>query len=389
MTQVLAQKNAYIYLDHNATSPVRPGVRALMDDIFSQGFNASASHAMGKQARRLVSESRHTLLSAIHAEDAHLVFTSGGTESNNFILSQGWDHIFCSATEHASVYNYPHVQLIPVHETGLLNLSDLEAKLKVTQGQRVLVSVHGANNETGILQNLRDVARLAHQYGALCHGDCVQMLGKTSLSFRDLGIDFLTISGHKMGAPQGIGALVMKKDYALTPVFHGGFQEGRMRPGTESVALIAGFAEAVRQIDLKHMSLLEKALRTLETDLITRCQTQGMSFFVIGQHQERLPQTSCMGLLGSDAQLQLMYLDLKNIGVSIGSACASGVVKPSHVLTNMGLSQKITGAALRVSLGWNTVCEDVDLFKEIWTSSWGRQKDEMRTVQNEKKAYLS
>lgn len=379
----------FTYLDYNATAPIRPEVLSCMAAWEGVPLNPSSPHALGKQAKSLIHHARQDVLSSAGGEGADLYFTSGGTESNGLVLNGPWDHIFCSATEHASTYQHPRATKVPVLSSGILDLDALKACLEKTSGQRVLVSVHAANNETGIVQPLEEIVKIAHHYGALVHSDGVQLFGKMPLSFEKTQLDFLSLSSHKVGGPQGVGALVCRKGLALTPLFVGGGQEGKTRPGTENVRAIIGFGEAVKHFDFPHMRKTEETLRGLEARLEDFFSARQIPFFVIGKNEKRLPQTSNLGVSGASNQSQLIYLDLKDVGVSIGSACSSGTVKASHVLTNMAVPEEMRKASLRISAGWRTKEEDFLLFYRVWTSFWADTREKKETVHHEKEINIS
>ena len=387
--QANSPEKEFIYLDHNATSIMRPEVMMHISSFSSFPLNSSSPHAYGSYAKKLIEGARKTLLSFLSAHDADLYFTSGGTESNNIVLNQGWDLILCSATEHVSVYGHPKAVLVPVDESGILDLQVLKKLLEKNRHKKVLVSVHIANNETGIIQPIKEISDISHHYGALVHSDAVQALGKIPLSFSEIGVDYLSLSSHKFGGPQGVGALVCRKGLNITPLFVGGAQEQKIRPGTENVLGVLGFEKAVELIDYAHMDFIQKELRSLEDKLSNHFQRIGQEFFVIGAGQKRLPQTSNMGVLGRANQSQLMYLDLNHIGVSIGSACSSRAVKPTHVLKNMGIPPEKMYAALRISAGWNTTEKDLLSFFIVWTSFWKDQEEKLRIIHHEEKANIS
>lgn len=357
----------YVYLDHNATSVIRPQVVAKMMDCYGASYNPSSIHEGGRKARSMIDDSRSIIAQHIDCEKECVFFTSGGTESNNIVLQGGgWDRVFCSTTEHDSVYRGPVTDYIPVLSSGLLNLDCLEQLLKSTEGKKTLVSVHWANNETGIIQPIAEIGRLVHLYGAFLHVDGVQALGKIPVSFSKNQIDFLSLSAHKIGGPQGTGALVVKPDKILSPLFFGGGQEKFLRPGTENVAGILGFAEAIKHLDFSFFCHLRSLHDRLEDELCVLGEQHNRVPIIVGKGQDRLPNTTCLSMPGVSNQSQLIYFDLKKIGVSIGSACASATVKPSHVLQNMGFGQDVIGSSVRISSGWTTTENDLEKFKDAW-----------------------
>lgn len=337
-------------------------------------LNPSSPHRLGKKAKQLIQQARTHVLTAVGASGADLYFTSGGTEANTLVLNNGWDHIFCSATEHASIYQHPQTTKIPVLKSGIIDLDALKKCLDKTKGQRVLVSVHWANNETGIIQPIQEIRNTAHHYNAFIHTDGVQAFGRIPLSFDEMGLDFMSISSHKVGGSQGSGGVVCRKGLSIAPIFYGGAQENKVRPGTENVRAIVGFGEAVKWFDFDRMMVLEKHFRELEKKLSCFFFELGQQFFVIGADQKRLPQTSCLGVCGFLNQSQLIYLDLKDVSASIGSACSSGTIKPSHVLCNMGVQEEERKSSLRISAGWHTKEEELLLFYDVWTAFWAEKR---------------
>ncbi|MBL8908737.1 MAG: cysteine desulfurase [Rhizobiales bacterium] len=352
------------YLDHNATSPLHPAARQAMLAAMTEGGNASSVHAEGCAARRTLDDARDAVAQALGALPGMVVFTSGGSEANNLALKGvPGRRVLISAIEHPSVIEAARasgktVEVIPVNSAGLVDLAALEAALP---GSPALVSVMLANNETGIIQPVREVVALAARHGALVHCDAVQALGKIPVNFGLLGVDLLSLSAHKLGGPQGCGALVVRDAVALSPLIHGGAQELRRRAGTENVPAIAGFA-AVLQEKLQDINVLRDELESLLEGAV-----------VIGKDVDRLPNTSCFARPGLLAETLLMAFDLDGIAVSSGSACSSGKVAQSHVLAAMGVAPEIAAGAIRVSLGWNTTREDIERFGAVWRRILARQ----------------
>jgi cysteine desulfurase len=319
--------------------------------------NASSIHAEGRAARALLEEARDTVAKAVGALAPLVTFTSGGTEANNLAVAGApvARHVV-SAIEHPSVLEAARASgrplaVAPVTAAGVI---DLEALERLLPGPPALVSVMFANNETGALQPLRDVVGLCRAHGALVHCDAVQALGKVPVNLGLIGVDLLTLSAHKLGGPQGAGALVVRDGLALTPQLRGGGQERRRRAGTENLAAIAGFA-AVADTKSTHV----KALRD-------RLETELEDAMIFARDAARLPGTTCFARPGTSAETLLMAFDLEGIAVSSGSACSSGKVQPSHVLAAMGVEPEQARGAIRVSLGWNTEAADIDRFIAVW-----------------------
>jgi cysteine desulfurase len=341
------------YLDHNATSPLRPQAKAAMLAALELGGNASSVHGEGRAAHAVLDEARETLAHELGVIPPMVIFTSGGSEANNLVLKGISSRPVISATEHPSVIEAAKasgkpVEWIPVDSDGIVDLDALDRIL--ASGPPALVSVMFANNETGVIQPLAEVAAVARRHGALTHSDCVQALGKMLVSFPASLVDCLSASAHKLGGPIGAGALILREGLALDPLIHGGGQELRRRAGTENVPAIAGFAAAVREKRLEVRHLRDRLESELEGAII------------IGAKAERLPNTTCFAWPGMSAETLLMAFDLDGVAVSSGSACSSGKVAKSHVLAAMGLAPEIIAGAIRVSLGWNTTEDDIDRF---------------------------
>jgi cysteine desulfurase len=364
-----------VYLDHNATSPLRPEARAAMVAALDRTGNASSVHAEGRAARAVVEEARRDVAALVAAPDAEVVFTSGGTEANNLALvgvarANDVARIIISAVEHESARHGARaaglqVDVAPVTADGVVDLDALAALLDAAAGEIVLVSVMLANNETGVIQPVAEIAKLTRAHGnAILHTDAVQAAGKIAVDFTALGVDALSLSAHKIGGPQGVGALVLRKGLALTPFFHGGRQEMARRAGTETVAGIAGFGAAARAAlaGLDDMAALARLRDSVEQEIAAMAPAAA----VFGQTAPRLPNTSCFATPGLEAELQVMSLDLAGIAVSSGAACSSGKVSASQTLTAMGADEETARSAIRVSLGWSTKQEDVRAFIKAW-----------------------
>ena len=358
-----------VYMDHNATTAVRPEARDAVALALALTGNPSSVHGSGRTARRLVEDARDAVAALVGAEPAWVVFTSGGTEANNLALRVLHKRapILCSAVEHASVLSVMDgIVEIPVDGDGVVDLGALEALL-AGEDTPALVSVMLANNETGVLQPVADVAALAHEHGALIHCDAVQAAGKMGIDFRALGCDLMSLSAHKIGGPSGVGALVVTSgvegDLALIPMLRGGGQERGRRAGTENVPGIAGFGAAARAA---REGLTDFARLGRWRERIENCLRQHADSRVYGFGAPRLANTSCLTMPGVEAETQVIQLDLAGVAVSAGAACSSGKVEPSRVLAAMGVDANEAATAIRVSLGWNTTEDDADKFVEAW-----------------------
>lgn len=357
------------YLDHNATSPLRPAAFDAMAEALRMGGNPSSVHASGRRARATVDKARREVASLCGAASSEVVFTSGGTEANNLALSgAGRRRVLVSAVEHDSVRRaVPHAEVLPVDGDGVLDLAALERAL-ATSAEPALVSVMLANNETGVLQPIREVVRLAQSAGALVHCDAVQGAGKVPVGLRDLGVDYLSLSAHKIGGPTGVGALMVRKSAPLSSALRGGGQESNRRAGTENVAGIAGFgAAAVLAASTPDLAGLRDGL---EFSLVQIAPAAA----VFGAGAPRLSNTSCISMPGVPAETQVVALDLADVCISAGAACSSGRVKPSSVLEAMGVPATEAACAIRVSLGWNTKAADIECLIAAWKDLYLRVK---------------
>lgn len=367
---------ARVYLDWNATTPLRPEARAAMAAAWDLVGNPSSVHAEGRQARRLVEEARAIVAAAVGAFPRNLVFTSSGTEANTLALTPGLrsggrgpvQRLLVSAVEHASVlaggrFSAETVSRIAVTRSGVVDLDDLRRQL--ASGPPALVSIMAANNETGAIQPVREAGEIVHEAGGLLHVDAIQAFGKIPFDLSVIGADLATLSAHKIGGPKGVGALVVAEGVTgLEPLLRGGGQELGRRAGTENVGGIAGFAAAARaatagrDTEASHMQLLrdrlERGLR----------QSEGLTLFA--EEVARLPNTTLFTAPGLKAETAVIGFDLANVAVSSGSACSSGKVQPSHVLQAMGFADKTAQGAVRLSLGWSTSEADIDCCLEAW-----------------------
>jgi cysteine desulfurase len=371
-----------VYLDWNATAPLRPDARAAMIAALDQVGNPSSVHHEGRAARRLIEEARERVAALVGAEPRNLVFTSGGTEANMMALSpalepperkSGFHRLLTSAVEHASVragggFRSHQVEQIAVTGDGLVDLELLERRLNELQrqgGQPPLVSIMAANNETGVIQPVETAADLVHAAGGLLHVDAVQVAGRIPCDIGRSGADLMTVSAHKLGGPQGVGALIKRSADLHLPeaLLRGGGQERGARAGTENVAGISGFGAAVASAMAAMVADAER-MRSLR-DRLEAGFARGPTV-VFGRNTERLPNTSLFAAPGLRAETALINLDLEGFAVSSGSACSSGKVAASHVLAAMGVAENLSSGAIRLSLGPATCENEIDLFLEAW-----------------------
>ena len=365
-----------VYLDWNATTPLRPEARSAMEAAFNISGNPSSVHSEGRAARKLIEDARSAIAAAVGADQRNIVFTSGGTEANALALGPGLcraggepvQRLIVSAIEHPSVlaggrFAQGAIQVAPVLPSGVFDLTSLAGLLE--SGPPALVSVMLANNETGAIQPIPEVAALVHGAGGVLHVDAVQAFSKMPINIKALGADILTVSAHKVGGPKGIGAVVASAGIeGLHALIRGGGQEQGRRAGTENVAGIAGFGAAVRaaigamDVDAPRMKALQERL---EIGLRNHPGT-----VIFSDAVSRLPNTTLVSAPGLKAETAVIGFDLEGIAVSSGSACSSGKVQQSHVLQAMKADPALLQGAIRLSLGWDTTEADIDRCLEAW-----------------------
>lgn len=362
-----------IYLDYNATAPLRPEAAAVMRDYLETVGNASSIHRYGRHVRRDLEKSREQVARLVGTDPINVVFTSGATEANNAVIfGAPVTRVLVSAIEHPSVIEaaaqQKNAQTIPVLPNGQVDLKALETLLQENHGP-VLVSVMWVNNETGVIQPVEAINALAKRYDALFHCDAVQAAGRLPIDMDRLGIDYLTLSAHKIGGPSGIGALIYNHQTQLKKFIYGGGQERRRRAGTENVlgALAFGKAaeEALKEVDSKNDGHLAAWRDSCEAEI----KHHFPAAQIVGADSPRVPNTIQIILPGIPAETQLMALDLDGIAVSSGSACSSGSIKPSHVLMAMGIPEAEARCAIRLSMGFATTQEEIDFFLMRWVAN--------------------
>lgn len=365
-----------VYLDYNATAPIRPEAADAVLRALAIGGNPSSVHAAGRKARALVEQARASVAALVGAPAEAVVFTSGGTEANGLVLAsafgRGVVRPIVGAAEHASVLETAAasglaVEMWPATAAGLVDLAWLSARVAAWTADDgpLFAAMSLANNETGVIQPVAEAAEIVHRAGGRLHVDAVQAAGRIAIDLVSLGADTLSLSAHKVGGPQGAGALVLAPGAEVSRQHHGGGQERGRRGGTENVSGIAGFgaaAEAARR-DLagadKQAAWRDRAQARL---------VEAAGAIVFGADAPRLPNVLCFACEGFDSERQVMALDLDGVMVSAGAACSSGKVTPSHVLTAMGFAA-LAGQAIRVSGGWATAAADWDRFVDVWLAA--------------------
>jgi len=354
-----------IYLDYNATALIRPEVLSLVTQVMGDVGNASSVHSFGQSARKYVENARAQIatLCAVTAEE--ITFTSGATESINTVLS-GYrgKRVLISAIEHPAVIAAaPQAEKVPVTSNGLVDMEAYKAMLH-EGAPPALVSIMLVNSETGVIQPVKEMAKMAHDVGAHFHTDAVQGAGRMDISLETMGADYMSLSAHKMAGPQGVGAIITRKGLEVPKFMLGGGQEKNCRAGTHNTAGIAGMGLAA-ELALKQMPDYTE-IQKLRDDMEAQMRQISNEIIIYGGNAPRVGNTCNVGLNGVPAQTQMMALDLEGIAVSSGSACSSGSFKPSHVLTAMGASEEDAKSALRISLGWATTSADIDAFLESY-----------------------
>ena len=360
----------HIYLDYNSTAPVRPeAMVAMIDCCKNICGNPSSLHHFGQQAKQAVDRARFQVARLLNAPPSQLIFTSGGTESNNMAIrgvaarSRGKKQLITCRSEHSSVLNVFKalakddftINYIPVDTNGLIDLAALDAVVNETTA---LVSVMLANNETGVIQPIKDIVEIVHAKGALLHVDAVQALGKIAVDVMDLGADLLSVSGHKIGAPKGVGALYVRIGCKIEPLIFGGNQESRRRSGTENVPGIVAFGKVCEIVTANlnyEIEQLNKLGKLLEQSIVKNIPNAVIN----GAGVRRIPNTINVSFLGNESDTLMMMLDMKGVAVSSGASCSAGSGEPSHVLKSMGLSQGLLYSALRFSIGIDNTHEDI------------------------------
>lgn len=366
-----------IYLDYNATSPLSVPAKKAMIEAMDICGNPSSVHIEGRRAKALLDHARSNVANLVGGRARDVVFTGGGTESNNTVLRQNWiKKVIISAVEHDCIFaataqmDYP-VTICPVDTNGIIDLAYLEAELKLgTDG--LLVSVMAANNETGVLQPLDKIGQLVASYGGRFHTDAAQMAGRLCLDLPSINADYITLAAHKFGGPKGVGAIILAPTTPLDAFIVGGGQELGRRSGTENISGIAGMgAAAENKMQQIKNGLHKSRIETLRNQLEKRLKAIDSHIFIASEGAERLPNTSCVAMKNVTGSTQVMHMDLAGICVSSGSACSSGKVKISHVLSAMG-HKTLADQTIRISLGDETSADDIDRFITAWKDLFSR-----------------
>jgi len=365
-----------IYIDYNATTPLRPEIKAAMIETMEVYGNASSMHGSGRAARAGVEQARKAVASLIGATDGTVIFTSGGSESNNTVFQtmrilakdNTRNEFIISAIEHPCVLNSAlslkkdgfTVKILPVDEYGKLKMDELKAALN---DKTLFVSIMTANNEIGTVQDIKEITAMVKNAGAFMHTDAVQAIGKMPLDVKEIGVDYLTMSAHKIYGPKGVGALYVKKAAPLFPLIHGGHQEDGLRAGTYNSPAIMGFGKAA-EIAAAEITQYGKEISSLRDKLRKGLLEKVPNIRINGHLKDVLPNTLNVSFPGAEGESILLSMDMQGIEASTGSACASGSLEPSHVLMATGLEPELAHGSIRFSLGWGITEEDIDYIIE-------------------------
>ncbi len=348
-----------IYLDYNATAPLRPGVKEHYINLLDIPGNASSIHKHGRQARKHIETAREQIAQLLHTNPKNIIFNSGATEGNNTVLRAfPEEEIIVSNAEHPSILKvWPHCHRLNLTEDGIIDPNHFEEILGMSPPPE-LISVMMVNNETGVIQPVEDIIEICHSRNIRVHTDATQAIGRIDLDLRKYPADYITFSSHKIGGPQGVGALVAHEASRAPPLLHGGGQERYKRAGTENFAGISAFGMAAQHAkkNIENFQQLvylrnkfEDGLREIADDVI-----------IFGENVLRVANTTCCAIPGISAETILIALDLENISIGSGSACSSGKIAKSHVLESMGFSDELVSSALRISTGWYTQEHHID-----------------------------
>lgn len=364
------------YLDHNASSPLRPEARAAMLAALDVIGNPSSVHSEGRAARAIIEDARETVAALVSASPKNVIFTSGGTEAVNTVVSGGYDHIALAGIEHDCVRqavraSEASIKTVQITADGLVLPDALRRSLAECHG-KTLICIQAANNETGVLQDVTGLAAIADEADAVLMSDVVQAVGKVAVDMSGPGADVIVLSAHKLGGPKGVGAIVVRDGLAVGRLLHGGGQERGRRAGTENVAGIAGFGAAATAAlgDAGRMD----GIAQMRDRLIDGVRGLTPDARLIGEGASRLANTALMSWPEAQAETLVMALDLEGIAISAGAACSSGKVGASATLAAMGMPPAIRDSAIRVSLGWSTTDEDIERFLTAWAAVTARME---------------
>ena len=365
----------YAYFDCNATAPILPIVQEAMIDVISEPHNPSSLHHYGRSAKSVLDTARTRILDSLDADPSlySVIFTSSGTESNNLALRglEGYK-VLCSSVEHASVLSLANNGVIPVNKDGIIDVDMLEKCISSVQIPFV-VSIQAANNETGVIQPIHEISKIVKKYGGTFHTDATQAFAKIPFSIKESDIDMVTISGHKFGGPQGVAALVIRKDLPMHAIMFGGGQEYRYRPGTQNVAALHGLGIAAATIESTLAAY--KDLSDIRDYIQNSILTISPESIVFGKDADRLPNTLSITMPNVSSETQVIHFDINGFAVSAGSACSAGRIDLPHVQMSMGYDEKTSRTAIRISLGINNTMQEAEAFMKAWKTLYSNSNN--------------
>ena len=367
-----SNNDQYIYADYNSTSTILPIVKQQLNNLPSLDiYNPSSTHKLGQNTRSIIENTRETAINQLNAKNYDVIFTSSGTEANNLVINSThcYKHLI-SSIEHLSIMNYTtNAELIPVDSNGIVCLDTLSSLLYKFKDQKVLVSIMTANNETGVIQPIKEIVKMSHQFGAIVHTDAIQACGKINIDIEDLGVDLLTISSHKIGSIAGAGVLFFNsKKVNIKPMILGGHQEKGLRAGTENVIAIYLLHTSLNNLknSVDKMSAIQKLRDKLEEDILNLVPEAK----IFGKEVIRLPNTSCISMPNVNSEVQTISFDIHNIAIGNGSACSSGISEPSHVLAAMGIAEDVAKNSIRISLSPDVTSNHIKKIVNCWYTTY-------------------
>ena len=356
-----------IYLDYNATTPIRKEVKQRMLEVMGPPLNSSSVHSYGRKAKSYLQNARNSVGNLINANNDQIIFTSGGTEANSMIMQSSKRPLISSVEHDAVIASSLNPEFIEVNSDGVVSLNKLEAKIKLINPD--IISVMWANNETGVIQPIKEIVKIAKKFKIHVHCDAVQAVGKIKVDFKSSGLNSMAISSHKIGGPVGVGALIISDPFNINPIIFGGGQERGHRSGTENLICIVGLGSASDLVSkdselIKNIGLKQKQFEKLLRDNL--CDIK-----IFGDNVERLPNTTCVYMPHLEANAQVIALDLEGYAVSAGSACSSGKVKSSHVLKAMN-AEFASNKSIRISSGWQNNQNDLEKLAHAYIELYKR-----------------
>ena len=356
-----------IYLDYNATTPIREEVKQRMLEVMGPPLNSSSVHSYGRKAKSYLQNARNSVSNLINANNDQIIFTSGGTEANSMIMQSSKRPLISSVEHDAVIASSFNPEFIEVDSDGVVSLNKLEAKIKLINPD--IISVMWANNETGVIQPIREIVKIAKKFKIHVHCDAVQAVGKIKIDFKSSGLNSMAISSHKIGGPVGVGALIISDPFNINPIIFGGGQERGHRSGTENLIGIVGLGSASDLVSKDSELITNIALKQKQFEKLLRDNLCDIKIF--GDNVERLPNTTCVYMPHLEANAQVIALDLEGYAVSAGSACSSGKVKSSHVLKAMN-AEFASNKSIRISSGWQNNQNDLEKLAHAYIELYKR-----------------